>query len=195
MPPSDPAALDQVFRSARTYKRFTDRSVPDSLLRQLYELMKWGPTSLNSQPGRYLFLRSHAAKNRLAPALAPTNIDKVMSAPVVAIVAMDMRFYDHLKTQSPAGVSSAHFLTNAAVTAATAFRNSSLQGAYLIVAARLLGLDCGPMSGFDEAKVNEAFFPDSPTRINFLINIGYGDVEALHPRGPRLPFDSVAGIL
>ena len=186
----------QVFTEARTFNRFKPETIGDETLHQLYELMKWGPTSMNAQPGRYLFLRSEAAKQRLKPALSAGNADKTMAAPVVVIVAMDTQFHEHLPTQFPAmPAAQAMFTGNAALSAATAFRNSSLQGAYLMVAARLLGLDCGPMSGFDATKVNAEFFPDGRWTANFLVNIGHGDASGNYPRGPRLPFDTAAHIL
>lgn len=186
----------QVFTEARTFNKFKPDAISDDTLHQLYELMKWGPTSMNAQPGRYLFLRSEAAKQRLKPALSPGNADKTMLAPVVVIVAMDKQFHEFLPTQFPVMPSAqALFAGNAALSDATAFRNSSLQGAYLMVAARMLGLDCGPMSGFDAAKVNAEFFPDGRWAANFLINIGHGDASGNYPRGPRLPFDTAAQIL
>jgi 3-hydroxypropanoate dehydrogenase len=192
--PSSAHAL--AFTEARTFNKFKPDPVSDDTLHQLYELMKWGPTSMNAQPGRYLFLRSEAAKQRLKPALSPGNVDKTMAAPVVVVVAMDPKFHEQLPTQFPAMPGAqAMFAGNAALSEATAFRNSSLQGAYLMVAARLLGLDCGPMSGFDAAKVNAEFFPDGRWAANFLVNIGHGDASGNHPRGPRLPFDTAARIL
>ncbi len=194
------AALDapfaQVFTDARTFNKFKPDALSDETLHQLYELMKWGPTSMNAQPGRYVFLRSGAAKQRLKPALMPGNAEKTMAAPVVVIVAMDTRFHEHLPAQFAAVPGAqAMFAGNAALSEATAFRNSSLQGAYLMVAARLLGLDCGPMSGFDAAKVNAEFFPDGRWAANFLVNIGHGDASGNYPRGPRLTFDAAALIL
>jgi len=189
-------AQAQVFTEARTFNRFKPETIGDETLHQLYELMKWGPTSMNAQPGRYLFLRSEAAKQRLKPALSAGNADKTMAAPVVVIVAMDTQFHEHLPAQFPAmPAAQSMFTGNAALSAATAFRNSSLQGADLMVAARMLGLDCGPMSGFDAAKVNAEFFPDGRWAANFLVNIGHGDASGNHPRGPRLPFDTAAHIL
>ncbi len=189
-------AQAQVFTEARTFNRFKPETIGDETLHQLYELMKWGPTSMNAQPGRYLFLRSEAAKQRLKPALSAGNADKTMAAPVVVIVAMDTQFHEHLPAQFPAmPAAQAMFTGNAALSAATAFRNSSLQGAYLMVAARMLGLDCAPMSGFDAAKVNAEFFPDGRWAANFLVNIGHGDASGNYPRGPRLPFDTAAQIL
>jgi nitroreductase len=188
------AALEQTFTQARTFNKFTDRTVTDETLHALYELAKWGPTSMNSQPARIVFVRSAEAKAKLLPALLPGNADKTLAAPVCAIVAMDSRFFDHLPEQFPVMNAKPMFEGNAALAEGTAFRNSSLQAAYLIVAARQLGLDCGPMSGFDPAKVNEAFFPDGRYKTNLLINLGYGDASGNHPRGPRLPFEAVARI-
>jgi 3-hydroxypropanoate dehydrogenase len=190
------AAFEQAFTAARTFNKFKPDAIGDDTLHQLYDLLKWGPTSMNAQPGRYLFLRSEAAKQRLKPALMPGNADKTMAAPVVVIVAMDPKFHEHLPTQFPAMPGAqAMFAGNAALSEATAFRNSSLQGAYLMVAARLLGLDCGPMSGFDAAKVNAEFFPEGRWAVNFLINLGHGDASGNYPRGPRLPFETAALVL
>lgn len=189
------AVLDQLFRSARTFNAFSQRPVDDTLLQQLYELYKWGPTSMNAQPGRVVFVRSEAAKTKLKPALSPGNLAKTMAAPVTAIVAMDTAFYEHLGTQFPALPTAREmFAGNAQLAADTAQRNSALQGAYLMLAARALGLDAGPMSGFNPALVNEAFFPDGRYKVNFLINLGYGDASGHHPRGPRLGFDEVVRI-
>lgn len=190
------AALDLIFRSARSFNRFTDQPVSDDTLRQLYELLKWGPTSMNCQPARYVFVKSAEAKARLKPGLAPGNADKTMAAPVTVIVAQDPRFYEQLPAQFPAVPGARDmFAGNAALAEATAFRNSSLQAAYLIVAARALGLDCGPMSGFDAAKVDAEFFPGGEFKSNMLINLGYGDAAGNYPRGPRLGFDEVARIV
>lgn len=189
------AALEQTFLNARTFNKFTDQPVSDETLRQLYDLAKWGPTSMNSQPARYVFVRSAEAKAKLAEALSPGNVAKTNAAPVTVIVAMDNQFYEHLPEQFPAVNAKPMFEGNAGLAEATAQRNSALQGAYLIVAARQLGLDCGPMSGFDPAKVNAAFFPDGRHKVNFLINLGYGDASGNHPRGPRLPFEAVASIV
>lgn len=191
----DSRVLEQVFTGARTFNTFTDRPVSDETLHRLYDLLRWGPTSMNTQPARYVFLRSPESRQRLMPALAPGNQSKTLTAPVTVIVAQDTRFFDHLPTQFPAYDAKPMFEANEALAESTAFRNSSLQGAYLIVAARLLGLDCGPMSGFDPAKVNAEFFPDGRRKTNFLVNLGYGDASGNHPRGPRLPFDSVAELL
>jgi nitroreductase len=191
----DQAALELVYTGARTFNRFTDQPVSDETLRTLYDLLRWGPTSMNTQPARYVFLGSKESRQRLIPALSPGNQAKTLAAPMTVIVAHDTRFFDHLPTQFPAYDAKPMFEGNAALAESTAFRNSTLQGAYLIVAARLLGLDCGPMSGFDPLKVNAEFFPDGLWKANFLINLGYGDASGNHPRGPRLPFDSVAQML
>ena len=193
--PISDTALDQIFRSARTLHTFTDQPVTDDTLRALYALAQWGPTSMNCQPMRLVFVRSAAAKERLKPALAPGNVDKAMAAPVVAIVASDTRFYDQLPTQFPANPNArALFADNATLAADTAMRNSSLQGAYLILAARSVGLSAGAMSGFNPAVVNEAFFPDGAWKANFLINLGWGDATGMHPRGPRLAFKDAVRI-
>lgn len=195
MPSLDSAALAQAFTSARTFNKFKPDPVGDDTLHALYELLKWGPTSMNAQPGRYLFLRSEAAKQRLKPALSPGNADKTMLAPVVVVVATDSRFYEHLPEQFKAFNALPMFEGNAALAESTAFRNSTLQGGYLIIAARMLGLDCGPMSGFDAAKINAEFFADGRYKANFLVNLGYGDASGNYPRGPRLPFEAVAQVL
>jgi nitroreductase len=191
----DQTALEQVFTSARTFNIFTDQAVSDETLRQLYDLLRWGPTSMNTQPARYVFLRSKESRQRLIPALSPGNQAKTLAAPMTIIVALDTRFFDHLPTQFPAYDAKPMFEGNAALAESTAFRNGTLQGAYLIIAARLLGLDCGPMSGFDPAKVNAEFFPDGLWKANFLINLGYGDASGNYPRSPRLSFESVAQVL
>lgn len=189
------ASLDLAFTNARTFNRFTDQPVSDETLRQLYDLAKWGPTSMNAQPGRFIFVRSAEAKARLKPALAGGNVDKTMAAPLTVIVAADSQFYEHLPTQFTAMNAKPMFESNATLSEATAARNSSLQGAYLMIAARLLGLDCGAMSGFDAAKVNAEFFPDGRFKTNFLVNLGYGDASGNYPRGPRLAFDVATQIL
>lgn len=195
MPALDATALAQAFTAARTFNRFRPEPLSDDTLAALYELLKWGPTSMNCQPARYVFLRSEAAKQRLKPALSPNNAEKTMAAPVVAIVAIDTQFHEHLPTQFPAYDARPMFAGNPALAETTAFRNGTLQGAYLILAARMLGLDCGPMSGFDAARANAEFFPDGRFRANFLVNLGYGDPAGNHPRGPRLPFGTAAQIL
>lgn len=189
------SALDQIFVDARTANKFTDRPVDDDTLRQLYDLLRWGPTSMNSQPARFVFLRSTASRQRLLPALSPGNQQKTLTAPVTVIVAQDTRFFDQLPTLFPAYDAKPMYEANPALAESTAFRNSSLQGAYLIIAARLLGLDCGPMSGFDPAKVNAEFFPDGRWKANFVCNLGYADPTGNHPRGPRLPFETAVQML
>lgn len=190
------AALQQAFLDARTVNAFADQDVPDALLHELHDLAKWGPTSFNSQPARFVFVRSAEAKARLVPCLLPANADKTHKAPVTAIVAMDTRFFEHLPEQFPANPKAGDIYSgNSALAEATAYRNSSLQGAYLIIAARMLGLACGPMSGFNAAAVDAAFFPEGRFKANFLVNLGYGDTAGQRPRGPRFGFDEVAQIL
>jgi 3-hydroxypropanoate dehydrogenase len=171
------------------------KRVPVEILREVYELAKWGPTSANSTPARFVFLESENAKARLWPALAPTNVEKTKSAPVTVIVAWDSEFYDKLPTLFPHADMRSYFVGKQEVIDETAFRNSSLQGAYFMLAARALGLDCGPMSGFDKAKVNAEFFPDGKWKANFLCNLGYGDRSKLFPRNPRLEFDEACRVL
>jgi 3-hydroxypropanoate dehydrogenase len=185
--------LDLAFRHAHTANKFKDQPVGDALLHELYELAKWGPTSLNCQPMRLVFVRSAEGKQRLKQALMPGNVDKTMAAPVLVIVATDKRFYEQLPTQFPAVPGARDMMAgNAALAQSTGFRNGSLQGAYLMLAARMLGLAVGPMSGFDPAKLNAAFFPSGDWEANFLFNLGYGDDTGNRPRGPRLDFDAVA---
>jgi nitroreductase len=193
--PLPDASLDTIFRKARTAHAFTAAPVPDSMLHALYDLLKWGPTAFNCQPARFVFVRTPAGKERLKPALSPTNIGQSMAAPVTVIVANDARFFEHLPAQFPAYDAKPIFENNAAAAQATAFRNGTLQGAYLIIAARALGLDCGPMSGFDAAKVDAEFFPDGRFKSNFLCNLGIADPSATYPRGPRLDFDVAAQIV
>jgi 3-hydroxypropanoate dehydrogenase len=189
-------ALDRIFRRARSYPTWQRRPVPDALLREVYELLKWGPTSMNSMPARFVFLRTPEAKARLVPALAPGNVQKVRDAPVTVIVAYDNRFHEHLPVLWPHSPDAHRKYANSATLAeTTAFRNSTLQGAYLIVAARALGLDAGPMSGFVNEKVDAEFFPAGRYRSNFLVNLGYGDPAGLHPRGRRLGFGQAAELL
>jgi len=194
--PLNDAALRQLFLDARTFQAFDGRPVDDATLRTLVQTAQWAPTSMNAQPARFVFVRSEAAKQKLRPALAGGNVDKTMAAPVTVIVASDARFYDQLPTQFPVMPGAREmFAGNAALAEATAFRNSSLQGAYLILAARALGLDTGAMSGFDNAAVDAAFFPDGQFKSNFLINLGYGAATGgTYPRGPRLGFDQIARI-
>jgi len=191
----DQTGQDLLFGQARTYSTFQDRPVPDDLLRQAWDLARMGPTSVNCQPARILFLRSAAAKARLKPALAPGNVDKTMAAPVTAIISHDMAFYDKLPELFPHADARSWFLGNDAMIQGTANRNGTLQGGYLILALRALGLDCGPMSGFDNAKVDAEFFAGTTVKSNFLLNIGYGDAAGLYPRGPRLDFEAACRVL
>ncbi|WP_077034846.1 malonic semialdehyde reductase [Pelomonas sp. KK5] len=191
-----PEALDQLFRTARTFNKFQDRPVDDATLRQLHELWKWGPTAMNAQPGRVVFVRSAEAKALLKPTLSPGNVDKTMAAPVTAIVACDSRFYEHLPAQFPSGGAGAaeRFAADPAGALGNARLNGTLQGAYLILAARALGLDAGPMGGFDAEKCNAAFFPDGRWKSLFLVNLGWGDESGNRPRGPRLAFEDAIRI-
>ena len=206
----DDAALDVLFREARTYTAWQPRPVTDDTLRHLYEVLKWAPTSANAAPARFAFLRSKEAKERLRPALAPLNVEKTMTAPVTVIVAYDLTFYTQLPKLFPQNRGMAKlFENNPEMVETTAKRNSSLQGAYMMMAARALGLDVGPMSGFDQAKVDEEFFaagkpcfgcdqeffPEGHVRTNFLCNLGYGDPGSLRPRLPRLPFNEACSLL
>ncbi|MGA9665770.1 MAG: malonic semialdehyde reductase [Gallionella sp.] len=191
----DDRSLDIIFREARTHNAWLDKLVSDALLQQIYDLMKWAPTSANSSPARIVFVRSAAAKQRLLPALSPGNVDKTRAAPVTAIIAHDTEFHEKLPKLFPQADARSWFAGNQALIETTAFRNGTLQGAYLILAARALGLDAGPMSGFDNAKVDKEFFPDGKVKSNFLVNLGYGDHAKLFPRNPRLPFAEAAQIL
>lgn len=195
MPTLDSAALDQLFRTARTHNGWLAQPVTDDELRSVYELMKWGPTSANCSPARLVFLRTPQAKARLKPALSAGNLDKTMAAPVTVIVAQDMAFYDKLPQLFPHADARSWFAGKPDVIAATAFRNSSLQGAYFMLAARSLGLDCGPMSGFDAARVDAEFFAGTEVKTNFLCNLGHGDPAKLFPRSPRLGFDEACTLL
>jgi len=193
-------ALDTLFRKARTHNVWLDKPVSDDTLRQLYDLMRWGPTSANCQPARFLFLRTPEAKKRLLPALSPTNADKTMQAPVTAVIAHDLLFFENLPRLFPNNPAAREWFSNSPELAdVTAFRNGTLQGGYFILAARSLGLDCGPMSGFDNAKVDAEFFaagaPTSRVKSNFLCNLGYGDAAKLFPRHPRLEFDEACTLL
>ncbi|MEN5208518.1 malonic semialdehyde reductase [Stenotrophomonas terrae] len=188
------AALDQLFRTARTQNAFQDRPVEDSQLRALYDLLKWAPTSANTSPARFVFVKSAEAKQKLAPALSEGNLAKTMAAPVTAIIGFDLDFHEKLPYLFPHADAKAWFDGPREGRHEAAFRNSSLQGAYLILAARALGLDAGPMSGFDPAKVDEAFFAGTAIKSNFLVNLGYGDSSGIFPRLPRLSFDEAARI-
>jgi 3-hydroxypropanoate dehydrogenase len=206
--PVNDEALDTLFRQARTHNAWLKKPVSDETLRQLYDLLKWGPTSANGLPLRVLFLRTPEAKERLRPALMPGNVDKTMAAPVTAIITYDELFYERMPVLFPQNPGIRDFFANSPELASvTAFRNGTLQGAYLMLAARALGLDCGPMSGFDNAKVDAEFFPASAggdedevmpagrIKSNFLCNLGYGDPTALHPRNPRIEFDQACKLL
>jgi 3-hydroxypropanoate dehydrogenase len=192
-------SLDILFRQARTHRAWHDKPVSDTLLQAVWELAKMGPTSANCSPGRVVFVKSPEAKKRLEPCLSRGNVAQTMAAPVTAILAYDLAFPDLLPRLYPEEDARSWFVGNAKLIAETAFRNGTLQGAYLVLAARALGLDCGPMSGFDNARLDEAFFPGSTVRSNFLCNLGYGDPEGapkkLRPRGPRLAFDEACRIL
>ncbi|MGQ5525194.1 malonic semialdehyde reductase [Chitinimonas sp. PSY-7] len=192
--PLPDASFDQLFRNARTHNHFSDRQVDDATLHALYDLLKWGPTSANSSPARFVFLKSEQAKKKLGPALAEGNLTKTLATPVVVIVAYDMAFYDQLPKLFPHTDARSWFTGNDALIQTTAFRNGTLQGAYLIMAARSLGLDCGPMSGFDNSKVDAAFFANTTVKSNFLINLGYGDNKDLYPRNTRLTFEEACRI-
>jgi len=187
----DGRALDAIFRKARTHTAWLDKPVPDALLRQAYDLMKMAPTSANCSPARIVFVRSKAAKEKLRPALIATNVDKTMAAPVTAIVGYDTEFYQHLPRLYPQADARSWFAGKPALIETTAFRNGSLQGAYFILAARAVGLDCGPMSGFDNAMVDAAFFPGGKVKSNFLCNLGFGDPGAARVRNPRFAFEEV----
>ena len=189
------ACLDQLFFKARTANGFTDQPVPAYLLQQVYDIAKMGATSMNTQPARYVFLNSPEARGRLIPALAPGNVDKTKVAPVTVIVASDMQFYEHMPTVWHKPGAKEMFEGNKAMSDGTAVRNSTLSGAYFMIAARAVGLDCGPMSGVDLAKVNAEFFPDGRLQANFLINLGYGDDSKLFDRNPRLSFAQACSVI
>ena len=195
LPSLSDASLDQIFREARTQNKWLDRPVPDSLLHEIWDLLKWGPTSANCSPMRLVFVRTGEAKAKLKQALSSGNVEKTMTAPVTAIVAHDPQFYDKLPFLFPHADAKAWFNSSPALAEVTAFRNGTLQGAYLMIAARSLGLDVGSMSGFDNAKVDELFFADTGFKSNWLINIGYGDPEGLFARSPRFTFEEVAKIV
>ncbi|WP_256832339.1 malonic semialdehyde reductase [Pseudomonas sp. Pse1] len=185
----DSSVIDQLFLQARSHNGWLETPVSDQLLRRLYDTLKQGPTSNNCCPARFVFVRSDVAKQQLLPALKGHNGEKMLAAPVTAIVAYDSQFYEHLPELFPVYDAGAAYRDNPQAAAIAALRNGSLQGAYLILAARALGLDCGPMSGFDNALVDTSFFPDGRWKSNFLCSLGYGDVARLRPVGPRLEFD------
>lgn len=189
-------ALDTIFRTARTQNAWTDQAVTDDEIRAVYDLMKWGPTSANMSPARFVIVRSKEAKEKLKPALSEGNLAKTMAAPACVIIGYDIEFYEHLPMLFPHQLEAKTWF-NWSVEWATshAVRNGTLQGAYFMIAARALGLDCGPMSGFDAAKVEEAFFPEKNIKVNFLCNIGHGDLKAVFERSPRFAFDDVAKIV
>lgn len=191
----DAKALDTLFNDARTHNDFSDKDVPDALLKQAYDLAKMGPTAANSLPMRIVFVKSAEAKAKLEPCLAPGNRAKTMKAPVCAIIAMDMEFHEQLPKTFPHTDAKAWFTGKPDYIADTAYRNSSLQGAYFLLAARAVGLDCGPMSGFDADKINEAFFSGTSYKANFIMNLGYGTGKDLFPRSPRLSFDETCKIV
>lgn len=190
----DEKGLDILFREARTHSAWLAKPVPDALLEQVYDLAKFGATSTNCSPMRIVFVASKSAKERLKPALAEGNVEKTMSAPVTAIIGMDMEFFEQLPKLFPHTDARSWFVGKKDFIESTAFRNSSLQGAYFMLAARALGLDCGPMSGFDNAKVDTLFFAGTNIRSNFICNLGYGDASKLYQRNPRLDFSAACRI-
>lgn len=187
-------ALDVLFNDARTHNHWQDKPVEDALLKQVYDLTKMAPSSANTQPLRVVFVKSKEAKEKLRPALSEGNLEKTMAAPVCAILGMDLEFYEHLPKLFPHTDARSWFAGNDTLIQSTAFRNSSIQGGYFILAARALGLDCGPMSGFDNAKVDDAFFQGTRIKSNFLCNLGYGDASKLFPRSPRPEFSEFCKI-
>jgi len=193
--PISEEAIDQLFRDARTHSTWLSEPVPVELLREAYELARLAPTSANSSPARFVFLTTPGAKARLKPALAPGNVDKTIAAPVTVIIAWDTEFHEKLPKLFPHADMRSYFVGNKPLIDETAFRNSSLQAAYFILAARALGLDCGPMSGFNADKLNAEFFPDGKWKVNLLCNLGYGDPSKLFPRNPRLNFEEASVIL
>ncbi len=190
-----PQTLQQLFTEARSHHSWTDKPVAEELLHSLYDLAKWGPTSVNCCPMRVVFVKSNAAKEKLIPALMGSNVEQIKAAPVTAIIALDQLFYENLPQLFPAFDAKPMFASNAALSETTAFRNSSLQGAYFILAARALGLDACPMSGFDNGKLDEAFFKGTSWKSNFICTLGYGDHSKLSPRGPRLDFATACKVV
>ena len=188
-------ALDLLFREARSHNGWTDRPVPDSVLRELYDIVRWGSTSMNCCPARFLFIRTDEGKQRLAKILMPTNVDKVLAAPVTVVIGTDSAFYERMPELFPHRDVAPMFRDNQALAASTAFRNGTLQGAYLILAARALGLDCGPMSGFDNDAADREFFGGTTITSNFLCSLGYGDTSRVFQRLPRLDFESACELL
>ena len=194
MGPISQEALEQIFTKARTHNGWLNQPIPDSVLHEIYDLAKWGPTSANGSPARFFFVKTPEAKKKLLESMAPGNVEKTKSAPVTVIIAEDREFHEKLPKLFPAADARSWFVGNQPLIEATAFRNSSLQGAYLMLAARSLGLDCGPMSGFDQAKVDAAFFAGTTWKSNFICNLGYGDHSQLYPRSPRLTFEEACRI-
>jgi 3-hydroxypropanoate dehydrogenase len=188
-------ALDQLFRAARSQNKWQDKPVSETLVRAVYDLLRMGPTSANCSPARFVFVTTNEAKERLKPFLSPGNVAKVMSAPVTVIIGYDLKFYDKLPQLFPHTDARSWFVGNDKLIETTANRNGTLQGAYLIFAARALGLDCGPMSGFDNAAVDQAFFPNSHVKSNFICSIGYGDPSGVFGRSPRMPFEEACQIV
>lgn len=193
--PLSAKALNQLFLEARTYNHWLPKSVPTSLLVRLADALKMAPTSANCSPARIVFVKGKRAKAKLEKCLAPGNVEKTMSAPITAIIGYDLEFYEQLPKLFPHADAKSWFVGNEAMIQDTAFRNSSLQGAYLMMAARALGLDCGPMSGFDAQAVEKAFFPKSNIKANFLCNLGYGDAKDMYPRSPRFAFEEFCSIV
>ena len=190
----DPTALATLFTDARTHNAWAPTDVPDSLLRDVVELMRWAPTSVNMSPARFVFVKSSEAKAKLKPLLMEGNVDKTMAAPATAIIGYDLKFYEHLPKLFPAADAKSWFAGNEEFANVSAFRNGTLQAAYFLLAARALGLDCGPMSGFDNAGVDAAFFAGTDVKSNILVNLGYGDPNGLYPRSPRFTFEDIARI-
>lgn len=188
-------ALDQLFRAARTQNKWQDKPVSQTLLHALYDLMRMGPTSANCSPARIVFVTSLEGRERLKPFVAPNNVPKVMTAPVVAIIGHDLEFHEKLPTLFPHADARSWFAGNEKLIQTTAFRNGTLQGAYLMMAARAVGLDCGPMSGFDNEGVDRVFFANSPVKSNFICGLGYGDPSGVFPRSPRLSFDEACQVV
>ncbi len=193
--PLDATALDQLFDEARTNNKWLHRDVSDAQLRQIIGHMKWGPTSANCSPARFVFVKSPEAKTRLKPHLSPGNVEKTMAAPATAIIAYDLNFYEYLPKLYPPADAKSWFVGKKQHADTTAFRNGSLQGGYFILAARALGLDCGPMSGFNNEGVDAEFFAGTEIKSNFLCNLGYGDPAGIYPRSPRFSFDEMASIV
>ncbi len=192
----DDLALDTLFREARTFRKWHDKDVGEVLIKAVYDLMKMGPTEANTCPARFVFVKTPEAKARLKPHLDAGNVDKTMTAPMTAIIAYDMQFYDQMPKLFPhEPTARSWFAGKDEKIKLVTLRNSSLQGAYLMLAARSLGLDCGPMGGFNAEGINKEFFPDGQYKVNFLCNIGYGDSEGMFPRGPRLDFDEACEII